>query len=204
MNPDPRPTVFLVDDDEPVRQAVCLLLKSAGMHCQGFASGDAFLAAWDPDQPGCLVADMRMPGLGGLDLQKRLRDDGRENPVIIITGHGDVPAAVRALKLGAVDFIEKPFNEQALLDAVNRALALDREIRTRTAERRRCRDLLATLSEREREVLDLVVAGRPNKLIADSLSLSIKTVEYHRGNVMAKLKVESVPDLVRLKLTAEG
>ena len=195
-------TVFLVDDDEPVRQAIGLLLKSAGLACEAFAGADEFLDAYDPDRPGCLVADMRMPGTSGLDLQARLREMGHEIPVIIITGHGDVPAAVRALKQGAVDFIEKPFNEQALLDAINQAVTTDRDNRNAREARRRCRELLDTLTDREREVMQLVVEGRPNKIIADQLALSIKTVEFHRGNVMTKLQVESVADLVKLVLEA--
>jgi two-component system response regulator FixJ len=200
MTTDTQSTVFLVDDDAPVRQAIGLLLKSAGMACAAFPSAVEFLEAFDPDRPGCVVADMRMPGLGGLDLQAKLRELGHEIPVIIITGHGDVPAAVRAMKQGAVDFIEKPFNEQSLLDAINKALAVDRELRASLAHRRSRRQLLGSLSERETEVMNLVVAGHPNKIIADELSLSIKTVEFHRGNVMAKLQVESVAELVKLVL----
>jgi FixJ family two-component response regulator len=202
MTADQQPTVFLVDDDEPVRQAVSLLLRSAGLPCETFASGDEFLAAFDPARPGCLVVDMRMPGMSGLDLQARLQEAGHAIPVIVITGHGDVPAAVRALKQGAVDFIEKPFNEQILLDAVNRALARDRESRSHRHDLERCRERLDALTEREREVMNLVVDGQPNKIIADRLALSVKTVEYHRGNVMAKLQVESVADLVKLVLKA--
>lgn len=202
MTADQQPTVFLVDDDEPVRQAVSLLLRSAGLPCETFASGDEFLAAFDPARPGCLVVDMRMPGMSGLDLQARLQEAGHAIPVIVITGHGDVPAAVRALKQGAVDFIEKPFNEQILLDAVNKAVARDRESRSRRHDLERCRERLDALTEREREVMDLVVDGQPNKIIADRLALSVKTVEYHRGNVMAKLLVESVADLVKLVLKA--
>ncbi len=192
-----QPTVFLIDDDEPVRQAISLLLKSSGIPCEVFSSGDVFLAAFDQDRPGCVVVDMRMPGIGGLDLQARLAASGLNVPVIVITGHGDVPAAVRAMKQGAVDFIEKPFNDQTLLDAVNRAMVQDAEQREAAIRRRENRARYEGLSDREREVMALVVAGQPNKIIAHELSLSIKTVEYHRGRVMGKMEVESVPDLVR-------
>lgn len=204
MRENSKATVFLVDDDEPVRRAIGLLLKSAGLACETFSSGDDFLASFDPSRPGCLLTDMRMPGISGLDLQGRLKDAGHDLPVIIITGHGDVPVAVRALKQGAVDFIEKPFSEQALLDAVNRALALDKGNRAEQARRVNFQEMFHSLSEREVEVMNLVVAGHPNKIIADDLGLSIKTVEFHRGNVMTKLQVESVVELVKLVISAQN
>ena len=194
------PVVFLVDDDSAVRNAVSLLLKSSGLECLTFASGEEFLAAYDPDQPGCLVTDMRMPGLSGLELQNRLETFSQQPPVILITGHGDVPAAVRALKQGAMDFIEKPFNEQVLLDSVNNAITQDRIQREEYALKNTWQTLVDSLSDREKSVMDLVAKGCPNKIIADDLSLSIKTVEYHRGNLMNKLGIESVADLVRIFL----
>lgn len=204
MSPDnevsENPVVFLVDDDAAVREAVSLLLRSSGLECRAFSSGEEFLKAYDSDQPGCLVTDMRMPGLSGLDLQNRLEAFSQQPPVILITGHGDVPAAVRALKQGALDFIEKPFNEQVFLDAVNRAIQLDRTRRNDYARRDSLQMLVDSLSDREREVMTMVAKGCPNKIIADELSLSIKTVEFHRGNLMTKLKVVSVADLVRISL----
>ncbi|MBU8871148.1 MAG: response regulator [Gemmatimonadales bacterium] len=194
------PVVFLVDDDAAVRKAVSLLLKSSGLECLTFASGEEFLSAYDPDQPGCLITDMRMPGLSGLDLQNRLKTFSQQPPVILITGHGDVPAAVRALKQGALDFIEKPFNEQVLLDAVNNAIGQDRDRREKYALINQWQTLVDSLSDREEAVMALVAKGCPNKIIAADLSLSIKTVEYHRGNLMGKLGVESVADLVRIYL----
>ena len=203
MSTEHEPTVFLIDDDEPVRQAIGLLLKSSGIPCEVFSSGDVFLSAFDPERPGCVVVDMRMPGIGGLDLQARLAAEGRDIPVVIITGHGDVPAAVRAMKQGAVDFIEKPFNDQTLLDAVRRAIEQDARGRAEGLRRQENRDRFRNLTEREREVMALVVQGHPNKIIADELTLSIKTVEYHRGRVMNKMEVESVPDLVRAALDVD-
>ncbi len=198
------PVVFLVDDDAAVRDAVSLLLKSSGLECRTFSSGDEFLSTYDPAQPGCLITDMRMPGLSGLDLQNRLSSFTQQPPVILITGHADVPAAVRALKQGALDFIEKPFNEQVLLDAVNNALEVDRKNRVQHDRDCSLKTRVDTLSDREKEVAALVVKGCPNKIVAAELSLSIKTVEFHRGNLMTKLKVESVADLVRLFLTVEN
>ena len=199
----PNPVVFLVDDDSAVLEAVSLLLRSSGLECRAFPSGEEFLSAFDPDQPGCLITDMRMPGLSGLDLQNRLEAFSQQPPVILITGHGDVPAAVRALKQGALDFIEKPFNEQVLLDSVNNAIHQDQVRREEYARITRWQTLVDTLSEREREVMTLVAQGHPNKIIASELSLSIKTVEYHRGNLMSKLEVDSVADLVRISLAIE-
>ena len=194
------PVVFLVDDDAAVRGAISLLLKSSGLECRAFPSGEEFLEAYDSDQAGCVITDMRMPGLSGLDLQTRLEAFSHQPPVLMITGHADVPAAIRAMKQGALDFIEKPFSEQVLLDAVNNAINQDRIHRKELARKTESQELVDTLSEREKEVMALVVEGRPNKIIAAELSLSIKTVEYHRGNLMSKLTVESVTDLVRLAL----
>jgi two-component system, LuxR family, response regulator FixJ len=194
------PVVFLVEDDEPVRKAINLLMMSAGLVCESYSSGKEFLEVYDPKRPGCVVTDMRMPGISGLDLQERLTAMDPAPPVIIITGHGDVPAAVRAMKQGALDFIEKPFGDQALLDAVQRAI--DRDLSSRESQKKKQAvvDLLSELTPREKEVCDLVVEGLPNKLIADQLHLSVKTVEFHRANVMKKLDVESIAALVKVIL----
>ncbi len=196
------PLVFLIDDDEPVLTAVALLMKSAGLECRTYSSARVFLDEFDPELPGCIVTDMRMPGLSGLDLQEKLAQMECAPPVILITGHGDVPAAVRAMKQGAHDFIEKPFSDQVLLDSVMRAIDLDISRRIDQAKVGQYQNLFASLTEREHEVMTGVVAGKPNKIIADDLDLSIKTVEFHRHNVMNKLQVESVAELVQMALAA--
>ncbi len=196
------PQVFLIDDDEPVLTAVALLMKSAGLECRTYSSARTFLDEFDPELPGCIVTDMRMPGLSGLDLQEQLARMENAPPVILITGHGDVPAAVRAMKQGAHDFIEKPFSDQVLLDSVMRAIDLDMSRRIDQAKVGQYQNLFASLTEREHEVMTGVVAGKPNKIIADDLDLSIKTVEFHRHNVMNKLQVESVAELVQMALAA--
>lgn len=197
-----KPTVYLVEDDDAVRSALELLMLSAELPCRTFASGKAFLEAYEDTWTGCVVTDMRMPGLSGLDLQERIAELAWPLPVIIITGHGDVPAAVRAMKQGALDFLEKPFSDQVLLDAVLKAIDRDLQAREVHSEADALRALVASLTDREREVMRGVVAGNPNKIIADDLHLSIKTVEFHRANVMSKLGVSSVADLVRLALQA--
>ncbi len=197
------PTVHVVDDDAAIREALTLLLESAGHTARAHADAIQFLEVLDPEQPGCVLADVRMPGLSGLDLQLRLRQDGIDLPVIIITGHGDVAMAVRALKEGAVDFIEKPFDDDVLMKSV--AQALDRGA-TAYRERRQLDEILARAQEltpREREVMDLVVQGQPNKAVAAELSISVRTVEIHRARVMEKMAAKSLSDLVRMALRME-
>ncbi|WP_456446271.1 response regulator transcription factor, partial [Thiolapillus sp.] len=171
MNDKPS-TVFIVDDDQEVRQALALLMESVGLQVATFASGNDFLQQFDPGQPGCLVLDVRMPGMSGLELQARLAAEIIHPPVIIITGHGDVPMAVRAVQAGALDFIEKPFNDQALLDSVHRALDLDARQRGRASKLAEIHARLETLTPREQEVMKMVVAGKRNKVIALELSVS--------------------------------
>jgi two-component system response regulator FixJ len=195
-----QPTLFIVDDDEAVRESLQLLLESAGHSVRSFASGSEFLTAMPSSEDGCLITDVRMPGIGGLDVQERLRDEHIALPVIVITGHGDVPLAVRAMKAGAVDFVEKPFTEQAILAAVERALEIGRRkpkvgIEVADAEAR-----LSQLTEREHEVLRLLVAGKPNKIIAYELGISPRTVEIHRARVMEKTRARSLSELVRLAI----
>ncbi|CAG0948104.1 Transcriptional regulatory protein TdiR [Burkholderiales bacterium] len=197
-------TVFVVDDDEAMRDSLHWLLESMEFRVATFASGEEFLAAYDPRQAGCLVLDVRMPGMSGLELHDRLNASGVILPIVFITGHGEVPMAVAALKKGAVDFIEKPFAERDLLEIIERCLALDATRRREHAERERAQHKLAALTPREREVLDMVVAGRLNKIIADSLEISIKTVEVHRARVMEKLEARSVADLVQQVMVAQG
>ncbi len=195
-------TVFVVDDDAAVRDSLRWLLESVGLRVQTYDSGQSFLAAFDPDQPGCLVLDVRMPGMSGLELQERLNHLDATLPVIIITGHSDVPMAVRAMKAGAFDFIEKPFSDQLLMDQVHGAI--EQHVRRR-AERSVQADLrrrIDTLSPREKTVMEMVVSGMSNKTIAAELGLSQKTVEVHRAHVMAKIEADSLADLVRYSLTA--
>jgi RNA polymerase sigma factor (sigma-70 family) len=196
------PTVFVVDDDPAMRQSLRWLIESVNVAVETYATAQDFLAAYDPNRPGCLVLDVRMPGMGGLDLQAELARREIEVPVIIITGYAEVPTAVRALKSGALDFIEKPFSDQLLLDRIQQAIASDRQARVRRHERAALAARVAQLTPREREVMQLVVAGSSNREIAAELGLSVKTVEVHRARVMEKMKVDSLADLVRIVLSA--
>ena len=200
--PPPEPTVFVVDDDRAMRESLSWLLDSVGLRVRSYATAADFLAEHDPAQPGCLVLDVRMPGMSGLDLQAELARRGVELPTIVITGHAEVSMAVRAVKAGAIDFIEKPFSDQLLLDRVRQALEIDLEAREVRRRREDARRRLATLTAREREVLDLVVAGKANKEIASALGVSPKTVEVHRAHVMSKMYVDSLAELIRITLLA--
>ena len=200
--PPPEPTVFVVDDDRAMRDSLSWLLDSVGLRVRSYATAAEFLADHDPAQPGCLVLDVRMPGMSGLDLQAELARRGVELPTIVITGHAEVSMAVRAVKAGAIDFIEKPFSDQLLLDRVRQAVQIDLEARDVRRRREDARRRLATLTAREREVLDLVVAGKANKEIASALGLSTKTVEVHRAHVMSKMCVDSLAELIRITLLA--
>lgn len=191
------PTVFLIDDDQAVRDAIGLLLRATGLSVESFASATDFLKSDSIHRPSCLLLDVRMPGMSGLDLQKQLQDQGHRIPIIFMTGHGDVPMATRAMKAGAFDFIEKPFQGQTLLARVREALERDaRELR-RQAQRSEAAARLARLSPREREVLERVAAGQYNKVIAAELGISLSTVEIHRKRVMEKLEADSLSDLIR-------
>jgi FixJ family two-component response regulator len=201
MNKDAgRPLVFMVDDDKDMRDSVCMLLESVGIACKAFSGANDFLAHCDPTQEGCLLLDVRMPGMSGMELLEMLKPRGVMLPVILITGHGDVPMAVRALKHGAFDFIQKPFNTQELLDRVHAAIKLDRENRLHFREIDRRRAHLATLTTREMEVVDLIVSGSSTKVIASKLGISPKTVDVHRANILKKLDVRSVAEIVKLRL----
>ena len=193
-----KPVVFVVDDDPSVRKLLTKLIQSIDLRVEAFASSGEFLARPLPAVPACLVLDVRMPGLSGFDLQERLLERGLEIPIIFITGFGNVPQSVRAMKAGAVDFLQKPFENQALLDAVNRALDRDRSSRLRNAEIHEIETRLATLTRREYEVFIRVVDGLANKQVADELGLSEKTVKIHRGHVMQKMKAQTFADLVRM------
>lgn len=203
--PDATPTVFLIDDDQAVRDAVGLLLQASGLAVETFASATDFLDAGVVQRPGCLVLDVRMPGLSGLDLQRQLQLKGDRIPIIFMTGHGDVPMAIRAMKAGAFDFIEKPFQGGMLLERVREALQFDAWERCRQVQRAGAAARLAQLSSREREVLERVAVGQYNKTIAAELGISVSTVEIHRKRVMEKLQAESLSDLIRvLALANDG
>jgi two-component system, LuxR family, response regulator FixJ len=194
--------VFIADDDEAVRDSLRLLLETAGYRVETFSSGKTLLSTLRPEEEACLVIDVKMPELGGLEVQERLRAEGFSLPVVIITGHGDVPLAVQAMKAGAVDFVEKPFSEEMILGAVARAFEIERQQRESGAAAAEARSRLSELSERERQVLSLLVAGKPNKVIAHELVISPRTVEIHRARVMEKTRAHSLSELVRLALTA--
>ena len=195
---EPLPTVFVVDDDASVRKSLARLLKSAGYRPESFASAEEFIDRWERDPvPGCVLLDIQMPGLDGLQLQQKLQTATHGIPIIFITGHGDIPSSVTAMKAGAVDFFPKPFNDEDLLRAVREAIQRDRQERTEGAKRAIVAQRFETLTPREREVMALVVQGLLNKKIAFALGASEKTIKIHRGRVMEKMKVPSVADLVR-------
>jgi len=199
-----KPTVFIVDDDEAVRKALRLLIKSAGYGVETYGSAQEFLDAYDPTRLGCLVLDVRMPGMSGPELQERLSAQRIRVPVIIITGHGDVPMAVRAVKRGAIDFIQKPFDDRVLLERIEQAIELDARRQQQQLERARLEARMGRLTPREREVMDLLVTGKGNKEIAFELGLSRKTVDIHRAHIMMKLDLDSLADLLRIGLRNEA
>jgi FixJ family two-component response regulator len=194
------PTVYIVDDDDGVRSSLRILLKSVGLATTPLSSARDFLAQYNVSQPGCLLLDIRMPGMSGLELQTELNRRGAMIPVIFITGHGDVPMAVEAMQHGAFDFLQKPFRDQELLDRVQRALARDAENRSAVRQHESIQARVRTLTPREREVLDLLIQGKQNKMMANDLSLSQRTVEIHRAHVMEKMEARSVAQLVRMML----
>ncbi len=196
------PIIFVVDDDEAVRLSTEMLVRSMGLRAESFDSASEFLEDFDPQQPGCIILDIRMPGMSGLELQEHLNELGASIPVIFVTGHGDVPMAVKAMKAGAVDFLQKPFRDQELIDRVHAALDHDSLEREMSEARARVQDRIETLTTREVEVMDQVVEGMANKEIAFELGLSPRTVEIHRARVMSKMRAGSLPDLVRQVLKA--
>ena len=190
------PIVFVVDDDESTRTSLARLFRSVDLEVQTFSTPAAFLNHARPDRPACLLLDLRMPGASGLAVQEELARAGAELPILFLTGHADVPTSVRAMKAGAIDFLEKTLDDQALLDAIQKALGRARELWTARAERTRTERLVATLTPRERDVLRLIVTGLPNKQVADRLGAAEKTIKVHRARVMAKMKADSLAHLV--------
>jgi FixJ family two-component response regulator len=195
-------TVFVVDDDDAVRDALSMLIRSVGLRVKTFPDARAFLESHQPDRPGCLVLDVRMPGMSGLELQERLNGMRSALPLIFITGHGDVPIAVSAMRGGAVNFLQKPFDDQELLDSVHNSLEQNANMLRRLADREAIVTALRSLTAREREVLDRIVDGAPNKAVAYDLDLSERTVEIHRARAMKKMGAESLAELVQMVMRA--
>jgi two-component system response regulator DctR len=203
MNDRQQPTVFVVDDDDAVRDSVSELAESVGLQTKGYSSALSFLKSFEPSRPGCLVLDVRMAEMSGLLLQQRLNEMGASLPVIVLTGHGDVPMAVEAMRNGALDFIQKPYREQALLDSINTALLKNADDRCSTSADDRFQHRFSTLTEREIEVFNFLRHGESSKEIARKLNISPRTVEAHRHNLLQKLEVSSVKELLLLLATQQ-
>ena len=196
--------VYIIDDAEEVRSAITLLMESVGLDVVAFHSADDFLNNYRTDFEGCILLDVRMPGMSGLDLQEKLNEMGNAPPVIIISGHGDIPMAVKAVQAGAINFVEKPFNEQELLDSVHRAFKVDSLQRGKNMKVDAIKEKIGTLTKRENEVLYAITAGKRNKVIASDLNISLSTVEAHRGHVMQKMEAKSLSELMRMVIYVEN
>ncbi|MBS0469727.1 MAG: response regulator transcription factor [Proteobacteria bacterium] len=190
--------VYVIDDDPSMRRALARLMRTVGLHAEGFTLPEEFLRFQRPDIPGCLVLDVRLPGSSGLEFQRELAQAGIDMPIIFITGHGDIPMSVRAMKAGAFEFLTKPFRDQDLLDAIQLAIAKDRELRRDEGELRALRERLATLTLRERQVMSILVTGQLNKQIGAAIGTSESTVKAHRTQIMRKMQANSLPELVRM------
>ena len=202
--PAAEPVVYVIDDDESIRELLSWLMKRNAIRAEAFPNAKSFLKAYRPGAPGCLILDLYMPGMSGLDLQQYLKETGVEMPVIFLSGRADVPKAVLAVKSGAIDFIEKPFDYRQIVDLVRECLRRDADTRAGRQEAKLRAERLATLTQREREVLERVIAGKVNRLIAEEMEISIKTVEAHRSRIMEKLAVDSVAELVQATLGARA
>lgn len=203
MSKSQEPVVHIIDDDEAVRDSLNMLLDSVDIANRQYESAQAFLQSDYTSTSGCIVLDIRMPGMSGMELQEKLNEMGLKLPIIFITGHGDIPMAVEAMKRGAVEFVQKPFREQELLDCINRALQMDSERRISDQEVDAIRRRVESLTPREKQVMDMIVEGKANKVIAFDLDLSQRTVEIHRAHVMEKMQTKSLAELVRMVLVAE-
>ena len=203
MNPTP-PLIHVVDDDNAVRKSLLMLMDSAGYEAQAYTSAIEFLEKFDAERSGCLVLDVRMPQMNGLELQRRLKSMNVHLPIIFLSAHGDIPMAVEALQAGAVDFLQKPFRDQDLLDRIETAIVRDADARSRLADQAQIQARLDTLTEREREVMARVVDGEPNKAVAADLGVSERTIEIHRSRVMHKMEAESLAHLVRMAVAARA
>ncbi|HKN71613.1 MAG TPA: response regulator transcription factor [Terriglobales bacterium] len=190
--------IAIVDDDLSVRRSLQRLIRSAGWNAESFASAQEFLARPGPGTPSCLVLDLRLPGLSGLDLQKRMAEIGLEIPIVFLTGHGDIPASVQAMKAGAVEFLTKPFDEEDLFQAIKEAIERDQRTRQQRAKKRELKNRYASLTAREQEIMEQVISGKLNKQIAAELSITEFTVKFHRGHIMRKMQADSLADLVRM------
>lgn len=198
-------TVFIVDDEPAIRAALRLLIKSVGYQVECFESADQFFSQFDPERQGCLILDIRMPGMSGMDLQVRLNQLDAPLPIIMISGHGEIPIAVKAVQYGAIDFLQKPFSDQQLLDRINQAMDVDHKRRDKKARRVAIQERYDSLTPREKEIMHLVIAGKLNKVIAYDLNISSRTVELHRARVMEKMEAANLSDLINMShiMTAE-
>lgn len=194
-------TVFIVDDDQAMAESLSWMIESVGFKTKTFTNAQSFIDSYTPNQAGCLILDVRMPEISGPELQERLNQKHIQLPIIFISGHGDIPLAVRVMKAGAIDFLAKPFNDQVLLEVINKAIRIDKENREKKLQSVEIAERVAQLTPREHQIMCHIVAGKLNKVISGELDISLKTVEAHRANIMKKLQVKSLPELVRIALT---